>query len=298
MDVHAPYAPPPSTKGRFCRGHRLEHADAFLESRFRAGKHEGDAAVLEHVIELYDEDLLAADAALGEFISSLEKAGLTETTHVVVASDHGEEFYEHGATTHGENLYQETVRVPLIIVPATARRASIAERATDAPRASRVVRRRVGTIDLLPTILEMAGLSHPEGIEGESLIPLMSAAAEASPGVGEAQGRASARLLGSQLLKDGRAWSALFAGEDKLIRVRPPASEPSGSTRHEMYHLDRDPGERRDVAAAEHEQASALARILDGYEKVWGVAGSGRRQSGESVDRETLEQLKALGYIQ
>lgn len=292
MDVHAPYDPPPGTHGRFCRGHAFDRPDRFLENRFRSGKHAGDAAVLEHVIELYDEDLLAADASIGRLVAALDASGLIERTHLIVTADHGEEFYEHGGTTHGSSLYQETVRVPLIIVPAEGGGApsGATERSGARGGSPRVVRGRVTTLDLLPTILHLIGAEPPGRIEGVSLTSLMSPGASATAGDG--------RPVGSQLLHDGRAWVALFAGSDKLIRVRPPAPDTAAPTRCELYHLDIDPEERRDEVAAERERAKALVAALDSFEKVWGVAGANGGRAGEPVDAETMRQLGALGYLQ
>jgi len=278
MDVHAPYDPPAPYRGHFCRDHRFELPDHSLESRFRAGRFKGDAAVLDHVIELYDEDIMAMDAAVGRLLAFLDSAALGSSTHVIITADHGEEFYEHGRTTHGSDLYQETLRVPLIIARA-------------GERSGGVITRRVSTLDVYPTILDLAGIAPPVSIEGDSLLPLMNPAT-LMEGAGSPP-----RPIGSQLFHDGRAWSALFAGGDKLIRVRPPATDPASASALELYHLDRDPSETANAAAVEPALTSALASALDGYEKGWGIAGSGGGRPGEPLDPETLRQLKALGYI-
>jgi len=284
MDVHAPYDPIPEFRGRFCSGHRFDEPDRFLESRFRSGKYRRDPAVLEHVIELYDEDLLAADQSIGRLLQGLSALGLKESTTVILTADHGEEFYEHGETTHGHNLYRETIRVPLIIAPAGKGGAAPA-----------VVAARVSTLDILPTILEIAGVEPPPKIEGRSLVPLLrGAVTDAGAGSGEP---GNARPIGSQLVENGRAWAALYLGEEKIVRIRPPANDPTAKSVTRLFHLKAAPSEIDDVSLSEPELAARLSGALDALEKVWGIAGTGGKRSGETVDPETLRQLKALGYI-
>jgi len=275
MDVHAPYNAVPKYHGTFCAGHRFDVKDHWLESRFRAGRYRNDEKVRAHVIELYDEDIAATDEAVGHLIDALRASPLGANTTIVLVADHGEEFYEHGFTTHGNNLHREVLHVPLIVWPAGG--GANGER----------IASRVSTLDLFPTLAELAGLPAPTHVEGISLAPFLRA-----PWV-----PATARPIGSQLFEGGRAWSALYAGDDKLIRIRPPASDPTAKTRVKLFHLGADPGESDDASAREPELAARLGSALDAFEKVWGIAGSGGRRPGEKVDPETLRQLKALGYI-
>ena len=290
MDVHAPYDPVEPFHGIFCAGHRFDRPDHLLESRFRAGKYKGDAAVLEHVEELYDEDIAATDDAIGRLLSGMEAIGLASRTAVILVADHGEEFYEHGGTTHGRTLYQEVLRVPLIAAPPGW---SLQEAAQGGGAGrGRVARGRASALDVYPTILDLARAEAPEGITGVSLAPMI----RGSVGEGAAGGGAD-RVVGAQLFLDGRSWSALYAGHDKIVRGRPPAADPTAASVVEVYHLDRDPAERTSVTAGEPERAAGLASVLNGLEKVWGVAGIGGRGAREKIDAETLKQLKALGYV-
>ncbi|MBI3448836.1 MAG: sulfatase [Acidobacteria bacterium] len=275
MDVHAPYNAIPKYHGKFCSGHRFDVKDHWLESRFRAGRYRNDEAVRAHVIELYDEDIAATDESVGRLIEAVRASPLAASTTIVLVADHGEEFYEHGFTTHGNNLHREVLHVPLIMWPAGG--GAKGER----------IPSRVSTLDLFPTLIEMAGLPAQARVEGISLAGIFRSGG--AP--------AAARPIGSQLFEGGRAWSALYAGDDKLIRIRPPASDPTARTRVKLFHLRADPGEADDAAAREPQLAATLGSALDAFEKVWGIAGSGGRRPGEKVDPETLKQLKALGYI-
>ena len=114
--------------------------------------------------ERYDAEVAGSDAALGELLDGLARAGVLADALVVVTADHGEEFGEHGATRHSRTLYLPAVHVPLVVV---------------APGlAPRVVDEVVSHIDLLPTLLDLLGLPVPGGLDGRSLAP---AVVEGSP---------------------------------------------------------------------------------------------------------------------
>lgn len=278
MDVHSPYVPPAPYRGRFCGGHEFDLPDHRLESRFRAGKLETDPRILEHIIELYDEGILATDASIGRLIGEMEAMGVAGRTAVILTADHGEEFQDHGGTMHGKTLYQEVIRVPLMIRPPL-------RSGGGSSRESRVVGERVTLLDLYPTILDLAGLPSREPVEGVSLAAGLEGRAAASRG----------RAIGAQLYHDGSAWGALLLGDEKIIRVL--AAEPPGETRLELYDLRGDPGERANLAASQGERVADLLAVLAGCEETWGVPRSDRGAAVDRIDPETLEQLKALGYV-
>lgn len=113
----------------------------------------------------YDSKIKDADARLADFLEELEKRGLLDTTIILVVSDHGTEFYEHGRFDHGHTLYDELLHVPLIITP---------------PKLSKAVRinTQTSSLDIVPTILDMLVINPGEAfqnqIRGQSLINRMS----------------------------------------------------------------------------------------------------------------------------
>jgi arylsulfatase A-like enzyme len=112
-----------------------------------------------HSLDRYDSNVRHTDNALGRVLSGLDQTGQRHRTVVVVFGDHGEEFLEHGQHFHGKTLYDEVVRVPWVIqVP---------------DMGSRVVADPVSLVDLMPTLLELAGLPPVAGIDGVSLVPVM-----------------------------------------------------------------------------------------------------------------------------
>ncbi|RDV39024.1 DUF1501 domain-containing protein [Bradymonadaceae bacterium TMQ3] len=114
----------------------------------------------ERIINLYKNEITYNDNAFGHLRAELERLGIWEDTLVVVTSDHGEEFWEHGSVGHGHNVHQEMVHVPLIFHYAKL------------PR-GRVVKAGADVVDVLPTVTALLGLEHPEDKQGMNLLPTM-----------------------------------------------------------------------------------------------------------------------------
>lgn len=114
---------------------------------------------MDYVELLYDSRIRELDADVGRLFSVLEKQGLMNKTLLIITSDHGEEFMEHGHIDHGDTLYDEVIHVPLILwIPGSGRKQ---------------ISSLVQTIDIMPTILELVGVDIPEQVQGKSLISLI-----------------------------------------------------------------------------------------------------------------------------
>jgi arylsulfatase A-like enzyme len=114
---------------------------------------------MKREIDLYDGEIAFTDDYVGRVLDELARSRLDDDTIVVIVADHGEEFMEHGETRHGKNLYEETVRVPLMI---------------RAPGFHPTrVESVIASVDLMPTLLELADVKTDFPIEGQSLIPLL-----------------------------------------------------------------------------------------------------------------------------
>jgi arylsulfatase len=145
MDPHPPYEPPPD-----------------LVRRFRAamqGRGWSPRPRLLNLIALYDAEIHLVDRGIGSFFSYLRKLGLYDEMVIAVTADHGEQFFERGALGHGEHLHNEETHVPLIL---------------KGPGLTGEVDTTVSTIDLAPTLLELAGVEAPNGIQGVSLLSQLS----------------------------------------------------------------------------------------------------------------------------
>ncbi len=115
MDVHAPYIPPAGFDGRFS-GHRLLHRPTRIElGDINPETKVRDPALLRAWIDRYDESLSYLDDQVGRLLDELARRGVLDHTIVVFTSDHGESWGEHDLMFHGHSLYQEQVRIPLLV---------------------------------------------------------------------------------------------------------------------------------------------------------------------------------------
>jgi arylsulfatase A-like enzyme len=217
-----------------------------------------------HLSNLYDAGIRQLDDELGRFFAEL---GSLERTFVVIVSDHGEEFMDHGSVGHGRTLYEELVRVPLIVlgpgIPAGV-----------------VVEEPVSLVDVTPTLLSLLGAAVPEELEGEDLSPLWDTSAHASDD-------------GRPLFFEADEWyhnpqknarRAMRRGSYKLHTERI-------STQGELYDLSRDPRELENLAGRAPDVVNEMRAELRDF-----TAGSRGEGATAELTPEELEQLRNLGY--
>lgn len=185
----------------------------------------------------YDHEIARFDQALGPLLERLTRPDIADHVIIVVMSDHGEAFGEHGTFYHGHNLYNENVRVPLVI---------------DAPGAepSRPDGGTVSLIDVAPTVLNIAGLKVPREMRGHDQTAVIYGTAKLPP---DRKLFLESHFTGYGVSLDYMA--AVIDGTDKLIENR-------GSRTFELYDLAADPGETRDLYADEPRRALELRREL------------------------------------
>lgn len=166
MEPHSPYTAPPPSNGLFVD--RSYSGPITGEHRQIDGILAGAITVNDrdraHLTALYDQEIASWDLSFGRFMRFLESRGVLDNTIVVVVADHGEEFFDHGAVLHGYTLYNEQLHVPLVI-------------AAPGRSSGRTIDTVTRNIDLLPTVLDLVELGLPDGIQGESLLPLIDGAA-------------------------------------------------------------------------------------------------------------------------
>jgi choline-sulfatase len=199
---------------------------------------DNDKAYLE---ALHDAEITGSDALFAGFIADLKKMGVYDTSAVIVVSDHGDQFYEHGSVGHGDTVYQELTHVPLMI------------RAPGLLEKGQVVNADVEVMDLAATLLDLAGLPPDPKMEGTTLIPLCFDEVGVSP-------RAA-------LTVDGQVARGLKVDRYRLVH--------KGFGRMELYDELADPREQKDVAA-DHPIALRGMRgvlgLLYAYETTWSKA--------------------------
>lgn len=262
-----------------------DHADAMtavLEDALRSR---------EAYSKLYDAAVRWGDYELGTIVAALKEHDLWDDTLFIVLADHGEELGDHGGYLHGQSLYEELLRVPLVVKLPRGVFAGVR------------VRQPVSLVDVLPTIFGV--LERPDaarGARGRDLLPIVRQAGGSDGGARDAN-RESAQILPVAVRDDRklyyRPWAetrgqinvALRQGKYKAIW-----SEDTG--RIELYDLAADPHEQYDLSHDDPARATALAA----FAKAWWETC--RAQSDASIDvglkglgKETQKELETLGYI-
>jgi arylsulfatase A-like enzyme len=254
-------------------------ANQFTADRFaRAGI--DPHGFIDYGRRLYDGDILATDTAIRRLWTHLVSHGFSEDLVFVLTSDHGEEFFEHGGTSHGYSLYDELLRVPLVIrapprVPAGLRIAS-----------------PVRSIDIYPTLLDLLGLPIPDGLDGRTLRPLINGRTAGSIPHIYAEKLRPIDPTAPQF-PIGTAYAVVAPPWKFVLNLESP-SERSLPAR-ELYRVDVDPGETDNVAAAEpHVVAELEADVRSWAETTARRAPPVHR---EQLPAAMLERLRQLGYL-
>ena len=266
-DAHAPYRPAAEQAARFLPAGLT--ATITAETPLRELLAHPALVTPENVAflaGLYDADVAAVDAGVGALLEKLDALGVARDTLVILVADHGEEFADHGGLEHGRTLYQELVRVPLIV------------RLPRAVGAGRHVAALARQVDLLPTVLALAGVPAPADLAGR---PLLTAAGEPLPGTDEAT--FATELAARQLagLRSGTWKGIVDDSRDRSI---------------ELYDLAVDPEERHDLAAT-HAVLAGYVRQAIAERRLPARTGGARRVDAPVADPETERRLRALGYV-
>ncbi len=211
----------------------------------------------------YDGEIAYCDQEIGRLLHFLREQALYANTVIVVTSDHGESFGEHGEYTHGYFLYDSTLLVPLIIKPAGT------------PRPA-VVSAQVSTVDILPTVLDILKLRVPAGIQGRSLLAAVDGRRPAVTTDAYSETYYPAQFGWSTL-------RSLRRSQVKFIQAPKP----------ELYEIARDPAELRNVQA----QKPSLRAEME--KRLAQLAGTGREPTSATMilSREERDRLAALGYV-
>ncbi|HEV7735655.1 MAG TPA: sulfatase [Candidatus Binatia bacterium] len=264
MEPHDPYTPPANLRPPVPDGVRPAIA-AGRVSELAAKIARGQAPPLpavevSYLRALYDGEVTAWDRALAGLLDGLQDLGVRDDTIIVVTADHGEEFQEHGRLTHATQLYDESLRVPLVIVGPSV-------------PAGRVIEPAQG-IDLFPTLAHLLQLPAPEGLPGHDLLQPL-------------ERREVVSETASAIAPDGTPMDllALRAMGWKLI-------DAPRTGRRELYDLGSDPHESMDRAADAPENA-LLAERLSGF-----LATARPPPRIDGADPGLTDKLKTLGYVE
>jgi arylsulfatase A-like enzyme len=228
------------------------------------------AGLAPRMRELYAGEVRFVDEGIGHLVDALRGAGIYGNTAIVVTSDHGEEFHEHGGWWHGTTLYNEAIAVPLIVKWPAGVRVTADQRA---PRG------QARLLDVAPTILSLAGVAQPPSWQGADL----------------RSGIPADRVVFAEEDHEGNVLSAVQTADWKLLTANP--GNPRGLPPLELYDRASDPGEDRNLADRRPAEVERLQRTLAAMSSE--AAQQAVADRGETeMDSVMRERLRALGYLQ
>jgi len=258
MDAHLPHSPPPPYNTWFItkKFPQLYRSEMFFRKAILKRWHK--ESMDEFDISQYDGSIAYLDDQLGKFFEQLKRWGLYDASLIIVTSDHGELFGEHGFYNHRGPMYQELMHIPLII---------------KFPFSTTVGRdkKTIQLTDVFATILSISGLPIPENLSGKPF------GNSSSPAVGEHE----THETGQQRV--------LYEGNYKYLHYERGRAI-------ELYDLDKDPQEQNNLANIKTDKRRELEHKLNDWLQVHKPRNA--LSVKESVSKETIDRLRNLGYIQ
>ena len=267
MDAHFPYIPPAPWDRKF-PGKVATLTKDYLESEQYAISNGGDtpADYRQYCISQYDGGIAYLDAQIGRIVAALKDRGLYENTMIVVTSDHGEAFGERHRVEHGNSPYQNLLHVALLVKYPKSAHKGLAE----AP---------VSLIDVAPTVLAAAGVPVPPAMQGRSLLD----------GAARRPAELFSETFPCQVIQSvecsGCAARAMVAWPFKYIVFN--------TGKRQLFKLDADPDEAREVSAAGTGEMVALGQTMT----AWGKTIPVQPVQQMKLSPEEERRLKSLGYV-
>jgi len=278
FDPHLPYETPEPFLGRFAGRYetdrlRLPMPDPdWLRHDIRE-RVEGWQDLMAMEQALYDEEIAYTDSEVERLLAALDESGIAEHGYILLTSDHGEEFHDHGGTEHGHTVYEELIRVPMLVWGPGVRPGSY-----ELP---------VSLIDVMPTLLDIANVPAPAELPGTSLWPALRE--------GPASRTASVVRFDRPLIAEG-----MLYGDEKKALIRWPWKlmvdiQDEGQW---LFDLESDPAEVN-AAALEDLDDAGRDRLLTMMAELQTMMTANATTHGEraSLSESTLARLRALGYI-
>ncbi len=230
-----------------------------------------DVSCSEEKIDLYDGEITYIDEHIGNLINILKKNRIYDNALIIITSDHGEEFQEHGGWSHGRTLYNEVIKIPLIVKLPLSKHAGM--KSTNL----------VSTIDLAPFILKRAGVKVPSNMKGVSEL------------ISGSEDFRKKKIISEHgpTTKEGVTIRSLTSYDWKMIETTEEIN--GGMTKIELFNLYKDPFEKNDISSTNAEIVEEFLRELNNILK--SAKEMSLTPETVSTDNAIREQLKSLGYI-
>ena len=271
FDPHAPYLPPENFLPDEDRGDLYQVALSFDEGRGGESRFMPPPAPRQDLIRsLYCGEVRYVDDRIGRLIKHMKRLGIYDDALIVLTSDHGEEFWEHGGAFHGHSLLNEQLRVPFLLrLPNGAQRRTINE--------------SVSNVAVVPSILDVAEIDFdPAQFSRASLRPFWS----------EQEPTPQPIFAGHNFL--GGEQEALIFEEWKYIRHDNPR-------RDELFHLTEDPEERVNRLPSEPERTEQMRTLLEEHLETSAALRKRvvrTRRASQDRQEEMEQRLRSLGYVE
>ena len=301
-DPHAPYRPPAEYDARFADPAETKSFERDNEKLKQIGRRYGGDVVFtpaearargvdpdlwaRRASQRYDAEIAHNDHNISELIGKLKELSVLDNTLVVIVSDHGEEFLDHGWTSHGHSLYQELTHTVLLF-----RNPKLF------PEARRVAE-LVQVIDVAPTILDLLGIQHEGVMQGRSLVLAARGQQQKERGAIMSSRLPESRSAGSrETIPESRTLGYMWLDEKWKLLYRERARQ-SGLPEVELFDRTRDQVDATNVAPANSAEVDRILgevrQWIDAQQQVNALLGT----PGRSVmDEATLERLRSLGYV-
>lgn len=260
LDLHGPYRPKPPYDTLY-----LSETGGYNDKLTRKQRYADQQKAL------YDGALTYIDSEVGILLDKLKKEGLYDNSLIILTADHGDAFGEHGFFTHSFAPYEELIRVPLII------------RFPKSFSAGKMVKRQVRLIDVMPTILDFLKIKTDSKLSGFSLLNYLDNKQE----------------RGHEIDYPKYAISEIYNRKDGLdalsIRTEQFKYIHYEDRNDELYDLKLDPKEKKNIIKLKPEVADEFRQMLL---PMLAEKNKNRVLNTTKIDKKTVEELKALGYIQ
>ncbi|MFN7995017.1 MAG: sulfatase [Bryobacteraceae bacterium] len=299
-DPHAPYEAPPGFEEKFADPAETPAFNRDFLNLKKAALHGGGFGVdrtlcvkngvdadrfIRRAIDRYDAKILHNDTSLEQLAGKLKELGVLENTLIIVVSDHGEEFWEHGWTGHGQSLYQELSHAVLVmwnpkLIPA-----------------ARKIAEPVQMIDVMPTVLDLLSVPVPASAEGQSLVPLLKGEKFQRHGpvmtsrfahpYSQRDERLPENHIDSVSSIDGN-WKVIYREDGAKV----------GLPKVELYNRRSDRADTKDIAAENpgevDRRMTGIGTWMEQQRRIRAALGQGGKAT---MDKKVQDRLRSLGYL-
>lgn len=284
FDPHIDYAPPPPYDTLFDADYQGQASGSFFWVRPHIKGLHGttpglDPRDVEHLEALYDGEIRYTDTHVGRLLEAIDARLGLDNCLLILASDHGEEFNDHGSLEgHQWTLYEEIIHIPMLV--------GLPDRA----HAGTVVNTPVGLVDVAATILDCLDLPPEPSFQGRSLVGLMGAD---EPAAAETLVYSETRRFNIKQSVRGARFKLIYTQDTKVNRFGIPIVAG-----FELYDLLEDPSERKNIFDLANPVARSLASRLDALRQSRASAGPSGPGPPVPLSQEDLDRLRSLGYVQ